>query len=476
MASVLGKFSHRLRTVTLKGTRSRLRVIAVLVFLLALVAGFFDAPQAWNTLARGFNNRFGFSGILLPQFDRPFRLGLDLAGGAHLVYRADVLGINRAEVSEAMAGLRDVIERRVNLFGVQEPVVQVDRRGEEERLIVEIAGVTDVKEAIQLIGQTPFLEFRELRSDSERDAWLEKIKNGEQIDGDPYTLPTPLTGRFLKRAVVNFNQTTAEPEISVEFNDEGASLFFDLTERNVGKQLPIYLDGVPISAPVVQDKISGGRAQITGRFTPEEARDLVRRLNSGALPVPITLISQTTVGATLGGVSLERSLKAGIWGFLAVALFMIIRYRLPGFLAVVALLMYAAFVLLLFKIIPVTLTAAGIAGFILSIGMAVDANILIFERMKEELRSGKDIENAIEEGFKRAWTSIRDSNISSLITSVILFWFGTSIVQGFALTLGIGIIVSMFSAIIVTRTFLRAVFSESLHLHKWLFGVGFSPR
>lgn len=454
--------------------RARVRLVAFLLVLLGLLAGFFDAPQYWDKIAGAFDSRFGFSGIHLPSFHLPFRLGLDLAGGAHLMYKADVKGLPSNQVSDAMAGLRDVIERRVNLFGVSEPVVQVDRHGNEWRLIVEIAGVTDIRKAIQLIGRTPYLEFREVRSEDENRAILEAQKNSQRLEEDPYTIPTQLTGRYLKSATLQFSQQTPEPQVSIEFNDEGAKLFEQLTEKNVGKILAIYLDGAPISTPVVRERIIGGRAQITGKFTLEGARDLARRLNSGALPVPISLISQTTVGATLGEISLKKSLIAGVLGLLAVSLFMMLWYRLPGVLAVSALLIYTALLLLFFKLIPVTLTAAGIAGFILSIGMAVDANILIFERMKEELRRGQEMEGAIQEGFRRAWTSIRDSNISSLITSAILFWFGQSSVRGFALTLGLGILVSMFSAISVTRTFLRAVYSPWLGRHRWLFGVGFA--
>lgn len=256
----------------------------------------------------------------------------------------------------------------------------------------------------------------------------------------------------------------------MQFNDEGAKLFEDITRRNVGKKVAIYLDGEPISIPTVQDVISGGKAQITGSFTEQEVKTLAQRLNAGALPVPIKLISQETIGASLGEKSLNTSLIAGLIGLAAVILFMIFWYRLPGLVATIALLIYTAVVLAIFKLFSVTLTLAGIAGFILSIGMAVDANILIFARMREELNWGKSLGGAIDEGFKRAWTSIRDSNISSLITCLILFWLGTSIIKGFALTLAIGILVSMFSAITVTRIFLKAMMTERLHNYVWLFG------
>lgn len=442
---------------------TRLAVIGIL--LLGTIAGFFAAGD----LAPG------LSGIpVLGSIIRPYRLGLDLLGGTQLLYRADFSGFPDTSQAEAMAGLRNVIERRVNLFGVTEPVVQVVRSGGEWRLLVELAGVKDIREAIRLIGETPFLEFKEPRSIEEIQRRLEALPEGGQAAADPYFVETGLTGRYLKRAEVQFDATTNAPQIGVEFDAQGSLLFEEITERNIGKPIGIYLDGAPLSAPTVRDKISGGKAQITGQFTPQEARDLVRRLNSGALPVPITLVNQQSVQAALGAASLQRSFYAALIGFIAVALFMILWYRLPGLLAVAALLIYAALVLSLFKLIPVTLTAAGIAGFVLSVGMAVDANVLIFERMKEELRRGRELELAVEEGFSRAWTSIRDSNISSLITAVILYWLGTSIVKGFAFTLGIGILVSMFSALSVSRLFLRAAVTPVFARYPWLFLSGFT--
>ena len=260
----------------------------------------------------------------------------------------------------------------------------------------------------------------------------------------------------------------------MEFADEGSARFEDITARNIGRPLGIYLDGVALSAPVVREKISGGKAQVTGQFTLKEARDLVRRLNSGALPLPITLVNQQSVEASLGAESLAKSLWAAVIGFVAVALFMLFWYRLPGLVAVLALAIYMAVVLSLFKAIPVTLTAAGIAGFVLSIGMAVDANVLIFERTGEELRRGRALPDAIREGFERAWTSIRDSNVSSLITAAILYWLGTSVVKGFATTLGLGVLISMFSAISVSRTFLMAIATPRLARYRALFLSGFS--
>lgn len=436
----------------------------MVVILLGALAGFFAFAEKIPNLERI---------PVLGNVVRHYRLGLDLAGGTHLLYHADFSNFKGSSRREAMDGLRDVIERRVNLFGVTEPVVQVETSGGEHRLIVELAGIKDIREAIRLIGETPFLEFREVRSEDETKGLLERKSKGEAITDDPYTIPTELTGRLLKRAELQFDSTTNAPLISVEFNSEGVGLFEGITEKNIGKPLAIFLDGAPISSPVVREKISGGKAQITGKFTIKEARDLVRRLNSGALPVPITIINQQSVESALGAESLAQSLKAVLAGFIVVVVFMIFWYRLPGVIAVFALLIYAVIVLSLFKLIPVTLTAAGIAGFVLSLGMAVDANILIFERLKEEALGGKDLEEATREGFRRAWTSIRDSNVSSLITAIILYWLGTSVVRGFALTLALGVLVSMFSAISVSRTFLLAVVTSKPGRHKGLFLSGF---
>ena len=295
----------------------------------------------------------------------------------------------------------------------------------------------------------------------------QKIQDWQLAFEDPYQ-STGLTGKYLQKAVINFDQTTYKPLVSLQFNDEGAKLFEELTARNVGKPIAIYIDQTAISAPVVQEKISGGKAQITGSFTTEEANALVRNLNAGALPVPIKLISQQNVGPTLGKLSLQESLKAGILGFLGVILFMILFYRLPGLLASFALIIYIILVLAIFKLVPVTLTLAGIAGFLLSIGMAVDANILIFSRMKEELAQQKTFSVAVEEGFRRAWPSIRDSNFNSLIVCAILFSFATSFIKGFALTLAIGILVSLFSAIFITRMLLRIFIGTRIEKIKWL--------
>ncbi|MFA6095471.1 MAG: protein translocase subunit SecD [Candidatus Paceibacterota bacterium] len=433
------------------------RLSALILLVIAALIAYFSYDQA------GMGARF------------PYRLGLDLSGGTHLIYRADTSSLPEAEVAGAMSTLADVVERRVNLFGVSEPLVQAEEGGtvgnKEHRLIVELPGVTDVKQAVELIGKTPTLDFMLVRDGVE--GLSEEAKKNLTLD--QAFVSTGLTGRFLKKALLEFNQTTYEPTVALEFNDEGAKLFGKITKANVGKIVAIFLDGQPISMPVVQTEITSGRAQITGSFKVEEARTLVRNLNYGALPVPVELISTQTIGASLGQGALDASLYAGFWAFVIVGLFLIIWYRLPGLVAVVALVIYTALNLALFKFIPVTLTSAGIAGFILSIGMAVDANILIFERMKEELKRGKELPEAIKEGFHRAWLSIRDSNLSSIITALILYYFAsTPVVKGFALVFFIGVVVSMFSAITASRTLLLAVGAKGEgKISKFLFSSGF---
>ncbi|MDO8443606.1 MAG: protein translocase subunit SecD [Candidatus Azambacteria bacterium] len=447
------------------------RFVASAIFLIAIIAAFFIYPLAWNSMIGKINIILP---VTLPNFvNVPFKLGLDLAGGTRLIYLADVSGVTGQDSASAMSGLRDVIERRVNLFGVSEPVIEVEYSGSDWRLLVELAGIKDISQAIALIGETPFLEFKEQRADAETQQILKEQKAGNKdfLTQDPYFKPTNLSGKYIKSAKVEFNQTTYQPEVSVQFDVEGAKMFEELTTRNVGKMIGIYLDGFQRSSPVVREPISGGSAVISGKFTIDEAKKLVEALNAGALPVPIKLISQDSVGASLGQDSLDKSIAAGLIGFLAVAIFMIVFYRFPGVIAVVALIIYSVLVLALFKLVPVTLTLAGVAGFILSIGMAVDANILIFERMKEEFRAGKGLGSAIDDGFARAWPSIRDSNISTLITTGVLYYFTTSVVKGFALTLSLGVIVSMFSAIFVTRSFLKFLPVNSLEKIPWFMGV-----
>lgn len=561
--------------------RKKLQIKFILVIVLALVAGLISYPQMVSKISPVYNalNKLKIN------------LGLDLQGGIHMEYKADTSQIDSAKVGEAMQAVQDVIERRVNAFGVAEPVIYTTQSGGENRLIVELAGVKDINSAKKLIQETPFLEFKEesaspadesqqipqqvldnlnkqakqkaedilkkalagedfaqLAKDNSEDPGSKNnggdlgfakkgtfvpefdrvLFDGNLKDGEIYpqivetqfgwhiikkieqrpastrgdegdnleihsahiliakkTQPEPqtnfvstgLTGKNLQSASVSFqNQGLSEPQVSLKFDAQGTALFADITKRDIGKRVAIYLDGQIISAPTVQSEITNGEAVITGNFTVDEAKNLVKRLNEGALPVPITLVSQQSVEASLGKVSLEKSLFAGIIGLALVIVFMLVYYRFLGIIAAFALLIYVSLMVALFKLSvdspwTITLTLPGIAGFILSIGMAVDANILIFERTKEEIRRGRNIFNAIEEGFKRAWTSIRDGNVSSIITSLILIGFGTGFVKGFAVTLIIGVLVSMFTAVVITKTILRFVTGEWLEDKLWMIGV-----
>lgn len=378
-----------------------------------------------------------------------FNLGLDLSGGTHLIYQADISQIESSSVPDAMQSLKNTIERRVNLFGVAEPLVQVEQGGalgneNDQRLIVELPGVTDVEEAVRRIGETPLLEFMLLDE-----------KSGE-------FLPTNLSGRQLEKADIRFDQNNVSgaPVIGLNFNNEGEDLFAKITRDNVGKVLGIFLDGNLIQAPYIREEVSGGEAVITGDFTVDEAKSVVRDLNYGALPMPISLVSTETVGSTLGSEALSKGVTAGILGLLLVALFMMLWYRLPGFIASIALSIYVILMLFLFKSVPVTLTAAGIAGFIISIGMAIDANIIIFERMKEEKRGGHGNEVAVKNAFVHAWTAIRDGQLTTLFSAVILFWFGTSSIEGFALVLGLGTVVSIWTSMVVSKLFMYSVYKK----------------
>lgn len=685
--SIVGGFTRKLtRKITnriFKPTPSgKTRWAFLFILILVIVASAVDYPKYYNQGIQLANKKFNWQ---LPEIKNyPFHLGLDLQGGTHLVYEADVNQIEANQKDSAVEGVRDVIERRVNIFGVAEPLVQTNRSGDKYQVVVELAGVKDVNEAIKMIGETPLLEFKEQGAapavtDDEK-AQVEKfnadqrtkaeevinqlkqnadfaqlvakysedalskdkggdlgfvsynspfpviynkaqeqganktvleivedgdglniIKIGEskqeetavenkarhllicwdgatrceqkiskeeakkkidelkqqatndnfaQLTKDNSTEPgaktgggelgwfkpgqmvkefetavntmkvgeiagpietqfgyhliykegerplyqyqisrillktktvaqptgdlqwqnTGLTGKQLKLAQVVFDPNTNSPQISLEFNDEGKALFAAITERNVNKPVAIFLDNYPISVPRVNEPIKDGKAIITGNFNINDAKQLAQRLNSGALPVPIKLLSQQTIGATLGQDSIDKSLKAGVAGLIGVAIFMLLYYRLPGLLADLALIAYAFLMLMIFKLGNMTLTLSGIAGFILSIGIAVDANVLMFERLKEELRAGKPLKSAIDDAFKRAWPSIRDGNMSTLITCFILFQFGTSIIKGFAVILALGILVSMFSAIVITRILIKLIAPWFMN-HRFLFGV-----
>jgi protein-export membrane protein SecD len=507
-------------------------------------------------------------------------LGLDLQGGIHLEYKADMSNVESSKKADALQGAQDVIERRINAFGVGEPLIQTARSGKDDLIIVELPGIKNIDEAKNKIKDTPFLEFKEesgeqdnaeidkmfdsANAESRKKAQeiLDRAKKGENFqdlakefsqdpgskdkggdldfvkkgsfvpefdkilfesnlkdgeiypnlletqfgwhiikyiesrgDGDEKEVhsahilfgkqsaqnypefkykATGLTGKNLKSSSVTFTDSgLSEPQVSLKFDAEGTKLFADLTKKNLQKTIAIYLDNQILSAPRVQTEISNGEAVITGDFTVDEAKKLAQRLNEGALPIPLTLVGQQSVEATLGMASLEKSLVAGIIGLILVMIFMIIYYRFLGLIASLALIVYTAFMVSIIKLSAyspwqITLTLSGIAGIILSIGMAVDANILIFERTKEEIRRGRNISGAVEEGFKRAWTSIRDGNLSTIITSLILIFFGTGFIKGFAVTLILGVLVSLFTAIVVVRTALRFIGTHWLEEKMWL--------
>ncbi|MDD5083483.1 MAG: protein translocase subunit SecD [Candidatus Moranbacteria bacterium] len=545
----------------------KMRLRFGLVVALAVVAGFFAYPQA---------------GMFMPQkvqdvLNKPqINLGLDLQGGIHLEYVVDVSNIDSEKKNDALESSLAVIERRVNAFGVGEPLVQLAKSGTEDRIIVELPGVKDVEQAKRMLKETPTLEFKEEAGDETNSmfdasnatakvnagAALDRAKKGEDFEAlakelsqDPGSKDkggdldfakkgqfvqefddvifndtlksgevwpelvesqfgwhiikkveergegdakevraqhilfrkqsvdmypelawkaTGLTGKNLTDAQVDRqSQGLSKPQVAIQFDDEGTGLFADLTKKNLGKRMAIFIDGQIVSAPTVQSEITNGKAVITGNFTEKEAKDLVSRLNEGALPVPITLVGQQSVSASLGEESLHQSLFAGMVGVATVIVFMIIYYRFLGLIAALALVLYTALLVTVFKFssytpFSITLTLAGIAGFILSIGMAVDANILIFERTWEELRNGKSVSKAIEEGFRRAWPSIRDGNSSSILTCLILIWLGTGFVKGFAIILMIGVLFSMFTAIVLVKTILRFALGEWVQKRVWL--------
>jgi len=519
-------------------------------------------------------------------FNKPqINLGLDLQGGYRLEYEVDTSGVDDNKKDDALQAAQDVLERKVNATGTSEALIQTVE-SDPPRIIVEYPGATSADDLKSKIKETPYLEFKEEKSEEEQQAEIEKynsmfadsneaaknsaqsklqeIKDGksfgevaDEVNGDATSggrvddldfvkkdsmLPelnevifekgladgetygelvetdygwnilykaeergegddrevhikdisfqkqtaemyreywiykeTNLTGKNLKdTAVVFTSQGLSEPQVQLTFDSEGKDLFAEITKRNVGKRVAIYLDGEIISAPTVQTEISNGEAVITGNFTVDEAKDLKRRLNEGALPVPISLVSQQSVGASLGKLSLEQSLKAGVAGLIVVGIFMIFYYRFLGLIAAIALFIYAAMMISIFKLsgtlsnLPITLTLSGIAGFILSVGMAVDANVLIFERIKEELKSGRGLESALSEGFRRAWPSIRDGNYSTIITSLILIWMGTGFIKGFAVILVIGVLFSMFTAIVIVKIILNFVAGKWLEKRLWL--------
>jgi protein-export membrane protein SecD len=541
----------------------KLRIRFAGIVLLALISGLIAYPKAVSFVPPVYR---ALSALKVNE-------GLDLQGGIHLEHAADLSDIPKEKADDAIQAAEAVIERRVNAFGVGEPLVQQSRSGDERRIIVELPGVKDIEQAKELIKETPFLEFREpagpevekqideYNADTKKKAeevfaqvksggdfaalakefsqdpgskdnggeldfakkgayvgpfddavWSDNFPKGsvypelvesdfgwhiikkldERGEGDDREIkvahilfakrslndspqlayqPTGLSGKNLKDAYVDYQtQGVGSPQIALRFDDEGTKLFAEITKRNVGKPVAIFLDGEVISAPTIQQEIVNGQAVITGDFTLAEATDLVKRLNEGALPVPIELVSQQSVDASLGKAALEESLKAGLIGLLAVAIFMLLYYRFLGIIAVLALLLYTAMLFALFKLsaltpFPITVTLSGIAGFILSIGIAVDANVLIFERTREELSYGKGAIKSIKEGFRRAWPSIRDGHVSTLLTTFILIGFGTGFVKGFALILALGVLLSLFTAVVVVRITMELLVSDWMERH-----------
>ena len=421
--------------------KKNLLVKLFLILLLTLACGFISYP--------GSNLNFKLGNLAInKKFD--LVLGLDLSGGSHLVFEADTSKLESGEKEKALTSLRNIIEKRVNFFGVSEPNVQTSNFEGKDRIIVELPGINNPIEAVNLIGQTAQLIFAEI----------------EEATPSANIIFTDLTGADLKSANVVFDSNTGKPAISIEFNEEGANKFENITEKNVGKPLAIILDNDIVSAPIVNEKISGGQAQISGTFTLDEAKKLEIQLNAGALPVPIKLVEEKTVGATLGADSIEKSIKAGVIGLVMVCVFMILLYGKYGLIADIGLVVFGITTLALYKLIPVVLTLPGIAGFLLSVGMAVGLNILIFERLKEEIKV-RPIHDALEISFGRAWDSIRDANIATLVTAFILanpldwnFLNVSGPVRGFAITLALGIGISLFTGIIVTRNLLRLFIKE----------------
>jgi preprotein translocase subunit SecD len=393
------------------------------------------------------------------QRDLTIHKGLDLQGGTHLALQADMGDIEAADRTTALESAKEIISRRVDLYGVAEPVIQTSKVNEDYRILVELPGVREVDQVVALIGETAQLDFRTLPEED------------KESTTSAYSAPifryqsTGLTGRDLKRAAVQFSQESGEPVVALEFTPEGATKFAEITQANLNFPVAIFLDEKPVTAPLVNEVITSGQAVISGRFTTEEANNLTIQLNAGALPVPVKIVEQRTIGPTLGEESVQKSLRAGMIGLLMVIGFMALLYGRLGLIADLGLVIYGLLTLAIYKLIPITLTLPGIAGFILSVGMAVDANILIFERMKEELRTGKKWRAALEAGFGRAWDSIKDANTATIVTALILLnpfdfsWLVSSgMVRGFALTLLIGVLISLFTGVVVTRTLLRVLY------------------
>ncbi len=389
------------------------------------------------------------------------KYGLDLKGGSHLVFETDMSKLLSSDISDALNSSKDIIERRINFFGVSEPLVQTIKAGNKYRIIVELPGVKDTDQAIALLGKTANLNFRE-------QLVLNIPNEGTGAANRIYFNPeSKLKGADIKKATVTFDPNTGKPQVALSFSKKGSQIFAELTTKNLNKPIGIFLDDDIITAPTVQQPILDGNAVITGEYTVDEARQLAVAINSGALPVPIKLIEQRTIGPTLGAVEIQKSVYAGAIGLVAVALFMILNYRGLGLIACTGLIIYGMLSFALFRLFSITLTLSGVAGFILSIGMAVDSNILIFERIKEEKRKGRNLETAIRLGFGRAIDAIKDANFTTLLVAFILFnplnWEffpQLGLIKGFALTLAIGVLVSLFTGVVITKKLLQIFYKN----------------
>lgn len=428
-------------------------------------------PLAFSAFGKDYAFTIGSPVIDFSLFGTPihkefeFKQGLDIQGGMQVVLEADMSNIDSADRVDALASAKEIISRRVDLYGISEPVVQTSVANESYRINVELPGLSNSGDALALVGQTAQLDFGLFETADPES--LEATQAGVRV------VPTGLTGKMLKRSAVQFDQQTGEPLVSLQFDAEGTKLFGEITSANVGQPMGIFIDGSMIMAPVIQVPILTGEATITGGFTIEEAEQLSVQLNAGALPVPISVLELRTLGASLGDESVKQSIQAGVVGIGLVMVFMILYYGAQGVVASVALIIYAVVTLALYKVIGITLTLPGIAGLLLSIGMAVDANILIFERMKEELRKGKPFVVAMENGFGKAWDSIKDANIITIFTALVLinpmdfsFLNRSGLVRGFGITLLIGVILGLFTGVLVTRTLMRLFITERVSKKK----------
>ncbi len=439
-----------------------------LIFFLTVAAGFIALPDQFGNFKKP-KIDFYFWGKHIYK-DYQLRKGLDIQGGMQVVLEAEMNDIPDEDKEIALESAREVIAKRVDLYGISESSIQTSRANEQNRLIIELPGVSDPAQALELVGRTALLEFklqRELTQEESIEAtaspqiWLNSF------------VDTGLTGKQLKKSQAQLDPQTSKPIISLEMNEEGRELFADITKNNVNEVLAIFVDGMPIMTPVISTPILDGKAVINGEFSVEEAKNLAIQLNAGALPVNIKVLEQKTIGASLGDESIQKSVKAGLIGLSLVLLFMILYYGWLGFVASFSLIIYAILTIALYKVLGVVLTLPGIAGLILTIGMAVDANILIFERMKEELRVGHPYARAMELGFGRAWDSIKDANLASIFTALVLinplnfaFLNTSGMVKGFGLTFLIGTLLSLFTGVVVSRLLLRAFLPIFLKLSR----------